>query len=373
MDKEKPPKLGAANPDAVNSNSGTSAGASGSQPPASETGRSPSFPQTITSSGVPAPALRETPQNYPGGSVVADNGDIVIENRKTRKNKAWVIAAASMAAIILVVIAAVTAIRPNSGSLAQAFAEYRSLVVDGPVIEEIEETLAAVDEDGEEDGAGVEVSGSAGDVTGTDDAEAAEDQDVMDAWFIFDREQLLTPEGRTNYFGKLKESYGSFAEQFESSTGLEDGAKDILRQSLSAYSGTLDGVILMLGVSALEDEMLEKYLDGGHNTAVSYVGQAVPDLDEDDPRRTAYSGIQNYLVSLAAMYDVYAANSCLVDGEVDMACVSGLYDSEDQAYLSALGENNTQYDNMESAFDTLKSIFYTQTEEIYGMLGEKDV
>lgn len=369
MDKEKPPKPGASSPDTANPNPGTSAGASGNQPPTSETDRSPSFPQTITSSGVPAPALRETPQNYPGGSVVADNGDIVIKNGKNRKNRAWVIAVASMAAIILAVIAAVTAIRPNSGSLAQAFAEYRSLVVDGPVIEDIEETPAAVDKDGEEDGMDGEVSG----VADADDAKAAEGQDVMDTWFIFDGEQLLTSEGRTNYFGKLKESYGSFAEQFESSTGLEDGAKDILRQSLSAYSGTLDGVILMLGVSALEDEMLEKYLDDGHNTAVSYVGQAVPDLDEDDPRRTAYSGIQNYLVSLAAMYDVYAANSCLVDGEVDMACVSGLYDSEDQAYLSALGENNTQYDNMESAFDTLKSIFYTQTEEIYGMLGEKDV
>lgn len=370
MDKEKPPKPGTTSPDAVNPNSGTSAGASGSQPPASETDRSPSFPQTITSSGVPAPALRETPQKYPGGSVVTDNGDIVIKNGKTRKSRAWVIAATSMAAIILVVIAAVTAIRPNSGSLAQAFAEYRSLVVDGPVIEEIEETPAVVDEEGEEYGTDGEVSDFA---DGETDTEAAEDQDVMDTWFIFDGEQLLTPEGRTNYFGKLKESYGNFTEQFENSTELEDDTKDILRQSLSAYSGTLDGVILMLGVSTLEDEMLGKYLDGGYDIAVSYIRQAVPDLDEEDPRRTAYSGIQNYLVSLVAMYGVYAANSCLVDGEVDMACVSGLYDNEDQAYLSALKENNTQYDNMESAFDTLKSIFYTQTEEIYEMLEEKNV
>lgn len=311
--------------------------------------------QPVTTGSVVEPAtIRLSHPSMPN-----ETGDIVLRTEGGKFNKKWLVVVAIALVVLAVLLVVVSNLTRTTGSkrIAKLFEEYEQIVVDGPD-DATEETIAI---DIEEAQAGDENKNEYEGITAEDD------------WFIFDGAGALVPLERIEYVNNLQEKYDTFQKavlEYVDTLGTAEEISEV-KDTLESYSDLLAYVTYMLNVSDMEEELQNIYLNNGLQPAQSYIGEKTIPSD-DELLSVAYNSVSEFLTARINTLSFYAQNNCIDTTDIDEACISLLYDSDNPEYLALIDDETISYEELDANFETIKTLFYGMTRNIKSLAEDID-
>lgn len=123
------------------------------------------------------------------------------------------------------------------------------------------------------------------------------------------------------YGAMLQEKYDTFLADYQQ---LPEDSRDTLSSTLQAYEPVAASILAYLRLGPISQSIFSLYASDGQSAVESYIRTVLPS-DANSTSVSAFIGaLRDYFAQEAQIANIYSAQNCYADGELDSACVESI-------------------------------------------------
>lgn len=123
------------------------------------------------------------------------------------------------------------------------------------------------------------------------------------------------------YGAMLQEKYDTFLADYQQ---LPEDSRDTLSSALQAYEPVAASILAYLRLGPINQSIFSLYASDGQSAVESYIRTILPS-DANSTSVSAFIGaLRDYFAQEAQIANIYSAQNCYADGELDSACVESI-------------------------------------------------